>query len=241
MKRLFFVLFLLFSRAYGDIPALEKLTKTPVQEWSQPGDRWTFKERFEDKREDILPILESMGMFSAKWAQHAHYDYALVLGALHASVENRIEHLIKEWKRGTRFDQIVFLTGQRPLHQEKEAQFLSLRTETAMMLHIWETLEMPQELRDVPLVVIDAPPLPLRGRPTTESTVYAWLQVDPSPGTVLMVSSQPFIGYQTAILEVLLPAFFIEGVGKEGGRTFLLSILLDTVGKQHTWEAKLAR
>ncbi|MCB1110695.1 MAG: hypothetical protein KDK64_06895 [Chlamydiia bacterium] len=237
MKRLLLVLFLLFSCVYGDIPSLEKLTKTPAQAWVQQGDRWTFKERFEEEREDIIPLLESMGIFSEKWAQHAHYDYALVLGALHTAVESRMGHLIEEWKRGTRFDQIVFLTGQRPLHQEKEAQFLHLRTETAMMVHVWETLEMPPELRDIPLVVIDAPPLPLRGRPTTESTVYAWLEVNPSPGSVLMVSSQPFIGYQKAILEVLLPAFSIEGVGKEGGRTLPLSVLLDTVGKQHACEA----
>lgn len=174
-------------------------------------------------------------MFKTKWATKKHYDYALVLGALHGSVEMRINHIVEEWNRGIRFDTIVFLTGQRPLHVEKEKEFLSLKDEAAMMVYVWETTNMPPELYEIPLTVVDAPPLPLRGRPTTESTVYAWLELSPNPGSILMVSSQPYIGYQMAVLSTLLPLFEIEGVGQEGGRTLPISVLLDTIGKEACW------
>jgi hypothetical protein len=239
-KRFFILSLLLTSFLFCDIPTLEQITKSSPQEWIQKGDRWTFKERFEDKRDEIYPVLDSMGMFETQWASGKHYDYALVLGALHGSVEMRINHIVEEWKRGTRFDQVVFLTGQRPLHLEKEKEFLSLKNETAMMIHVWETTSMPPELRAVPLTIVDAPPLPLRGRPTTESTVYEWLELSPSPGTILMVSSQPYVGYQRAVLNTLLPLFEIEGVGQEGGRTLPISVLLDTLAKEACWTTALS-
>jgi len=233
-----FLLSLIFSFSLFASSQLEHITECNPQEWIQKGDRWTFKDRFEDKREEILSVLDSMGMFEAKEATQSHYDYALVPGALHGSVKRRIDHLIKQWNQGVRFNMIVFLTGQRPLHLEKEKAFLPLKTETAMMIYTWEQAKMPLELREVPLVVIDAPPLPLRGRPTTESTVYVWLKHNPKPGSILMVSSQPYVGYQQAILQTLLPSFTIEGVGAEGGSSLPTSVLLDTLGKQLSWENK---
>lgn len=234
-KRFFILSLLLTSFLFCDIPTLEQITKSSPQEWIQRGDRWTFKDRFEDQRDEICPLLDSMGMFETKWASEKYYDYAFVLGALHGAVEMRIHHIVEEWKRGVRFDNVVFLTGKRPLHIEKEKKILSLKNETAMMVHVWETTEMPPELRAVPLTIVDAPPLPLRGRPTTESTVYAWLEMSPELGSILMVSSQPYVRYQKAVLGTLLPLFEIEGVGQEGGRTLPISILLDTIGKEVTW------
>lgn len=234
-KRFFILSLLLASFLFCDTPTLEQITKSSPQEWIQKGDRWTFKDRFEDQRDEIYPVLDSMGMFETKWANEKHYDYALVLGALHGAVEMRIHHIVEEWKRGIRFDNVVFLTGQRPLHLEKEKEFLFLKNETAMMVHVWETTEMPPELRAIPLTIVDAPSLPLRGRPTTESTVYAWLELSPKPGSILMVSSQPYIRYQRAVLNTLIPSFEIEGVGREGERTLPISILLDTLGKEICW------
>lgn len=238
-KRLYVLFLFFFSLLTADVPTLESITRSSPTEWVQRGDRWNFKGRFEDQREELYPVLEKMGIFDAHWAQKSHYDYAIVLGALKSAVESRMQHLISEWERGVRFDKVVFLTGQRPLHPTKEESLVHLKNETAMMLHVWNALEMPEEMREVPLTVIDAPPLPLRGRPTTESTVYAWLEMEPEPGVALMVSNQPYVGYQQAVLQVLLPHFMIEGVGAEGGRTLPLSILMDTIGKECTWKARL--
>ncbi len=217
---------------------LEALTGTPCIEWFQPGDRWTFKDRFEGERETILPLMKNLGMFAAKHGKRDHYDYGVVLGSLRSTVEKRIGHLIDEWNRGVRFDTVVFLTGQRPL-QPKEILDVSLQTETEMMVDVWGYMEMPEELRALPLVVVDAPPLTGRDRPTTACTVDSWLAMTPEEGTLLAFSSQPYVGYQQAVLRALLPETFeVETVGAAGGESLPISILLDTLSKQMTWEEK---
>ena len=114
--------------------------------WIQKGDRWTFQDRYENKREEILDTLNAMGWFEAKHALKNHYQYGVVLGSLYTSVQKRMHFLLEEWNRGVRFDTIVFLTGQRPLHPTKEKAFSG--TETTMMLQTWDNIEKPKALRD---------------------------------------------------------------------------------------------
>lgn len=263
MMRYFFLFFLLCSSLFAELVdehgqptapllslfevlntphegSLETLAQNAQKFWHQKGDRWTFQDRFEEQKEQILPLLEELGCFKTVQAKHNHYQYGVVLGALAVTVEKRIQFLVQEWKRGIRFDEIIFLTGQRPLHPQKEAQFLDhAKTETDMMLLVWQQTSMPPELRAIPLVVIDAPPVPDRGRPTTASTVYAWLDERPIPGTCLVFSSEPYVGYQNSILSYLLPvSFSIETVGPEGGRHYSTAILIDNVAKWLDWESK---
>lgn len=199
--------------------------------WIQQGERWTFQDWMEDRREEILPFLKEMGYFDERHATETHYNYAVVLGSLHASVKRRMTFLIEEWNRGIRFDQVVFLTGQRKLHPEKEP-FPHLEMETDMMEWTWNQLEMPEELRALPLIVIDAKPHPFRQRPNTMLTVQRWLQDRPLPGSCLVFSCQPYLNYQEQILKMVLPTTFtVETVGPGGGSTSPLSVLLDTVAR----------
>lgn len=235
MNRIICLLLCTFS-LFGDTftDRLSEITEVSPQEWIKSGDRWTFRDEFEESRTEIVALLDQMGWFETKQATKMHYKYGVVLGALQPSVEKRINHLIEEWNRGVRFETIVFLTGNRPLHPEKEAAFSG--TETDMMLATWESSPLPKDLRALPLVVIDAPPLPERGRPTTESTLYAWLEENPLPGSALFFSSQPYVQYQDAIIQAVLPQTFIsETIGPEGGKTLPTSVLLDTVGKWNHW------
>ena len=236
LKRLIIIFLFLAYSINGDdfISKLSQLTEMPPQTWIQSGDRWTFQDIAEEKRSDILAVFEEMGWFEAKHASKKHYDYAVVLGALHASVQRRITHLINTYNRGVRFDAVVFLTGKRPLHPEKESSFRGM--ETDMMIEVWKAASLPKELRDLPLIVVDAPPLPERGRPTTESTLYAWLNKAPKEGSCLFFSSQPFVNYQDAIIKhVLPPSFETETIGPEGGRGLPVAVLLDTVAKWLNW------
>lgn len=237
MKRIILLLLFLTSAIYGEvhnltpIQTLEKITECPSMGWIQQGERWTFQDWMEDKRGTILPLLEKLGYFEKKEAQESSYQYGVVLGSLHASVKRRIAFLIKEWERGVRFDSIVFLTGQRKLHPEKEP-FENLETETEMMVWTWKNAQMPDELRALPLTIIDAKPHPFRERPNTLITVQTWLSQKPLPGKCLVVSCQPYLNYQYQILRMVLPEeFSIEIVGPEGGKQNPLSILLDTVAR----------
>lgn len=213
------------------IQALEELVDCPFMGWIQQGERWTFKDWMEEKRASIIPILDNLGYFEEKQAQESSYQYGIVLGSLHASVKRRIAFLIEEWNRGIRFDSVVFLTGQRKLHPEKEP-FEDLETETDLMIWLWDCAEMPKELRDLPLLVIDAKPHPFRSRPNTLITVQSWLAQKPQPGKCLVFSCQPYLNYQHQILRMVLPEdFSIEVIGPKGGKQNPLSVLLDTVAR----------
>jgi hypothetical protein len=238
LKRLIILLLLGTYFLFGDsfISELCRLTEMPPQSWVQSGDRWTFQDVAEEKRSDILAIFEEMGWFEVKYASKKHYDYAVVLGALHASVIKRITHLVDTYNQGVRFDMVVFLTGQRPLHPEKESSFKGM--EIDMMLEVWNTFPLPKEVRALPLIIVDAPPIPGRERPTTESTLYAWLDMAPKEGSSLFFSSQPFVNYQDAIIKQVLPSSFkVETIGPEGGKKLPIAVLLDTAAKWMEWNS----
>ncbi|QVL57036.1 MAG: hypothetical protein KFB93_06555 [Simkaniaceae bacterium] len=236
MKRIVFLLLFLSSAICGEIhhspvQTLEEITECPFMGWIQQGERWTFQDWMEDKREIILPIIDQLGYFDEKRAKDPSYQYGIVLGSLHASVKRRIAFLIEEWERGVRFDSVVFLTGQRKLHPEKEP-FDGLETETEMMVWTWKNAQMPDELSAIPLVVIDAKPHPFRKRPNTLMTIQTWLSQKPSSGKCLVVSCQPYLNYQYQILRMVLPEeFSIEIIGPKGGNNNPLSVLLDTVAR----------
>lgn len=216
---------------------LSEITELAPQDWIQSGDRWKFAQEFEEKRTEITIHLDGAGWFAPQQASQRHYNYGVILGALHASVQKRITHLIDEWNRGVRFDAMILLTGRRPLHPEKESRFSG--TETDMIMETWDRSPLPERLRALPLVVVDAPPLPARGRPTTESTLHAWLEENPRGGTALFFSSQPYVHYQDAVIQAILPSWFIcETIGPQGGVDLSTSVLVDTVGKWHHWSSR---
>jgi len=236
-----------------DIPSIEAAKKN----WRQRGERWDFEEVSSEKEDAIHALLKDLGVFDQKIASKQHYKYGIVLGALIPAVRIRLGSLLDEWNRGVRFDYLVFLTGQRPLHVEKESIKVFLndkntdlafdkdwvydgnfpKNETEMMRSVFEQAALPEEIKKLPLIIIDAPPIPPLGRPTTESTVIEWLKTNPEKGSCLFFSAQPFVGYQDAILRCYLdPDFSVETVGRAGGLTFPTAILLDTVAKWLFWE-----
>ncbi len=216
---------------------LDRLAEACVKAWRQTGERWSFENRLEERRNEILPLIDRLEMLRPIHAKQKRYQYGVILGGLASSVKLRIDFLKEEFNKGVRFDALVFLTGERTLHPEKEREYLTVaRTETELMLKIWEQEELPQELRDLRLIVIDAPPAIGRSRPTTESTIIEWQKTSPNPGSCLFFSSQPYVNYQHAVVKALVPpSFSIETVGCGGGKTFPISILLNTVTQELEW------
>lgn len=214
--------------------SINHLAKSVKDQCSQLGDRWTFENRFEEKREMILPILETLGCFQSIHASQKHYRYGVVLGALRESIQRRFDFLIGEWKRGVRFDQIVFLTGERTIRESEKCKHLN--SEREMMVWLWNQTEMPSDLRSLPLLIIDSPAPFGRKRATTKSTLISWKKTNPDPGSALCFSSQPYIGYQDAVIKAVMPSSFqIETVGPEGGRGLPTSVLMDNLAKWLEW------
>ncbi len=215
---------------------LQSIVDATQKSWLQKDkERWEFEKRDEDKKDLLLPIFRELGMIDTVDASNTMYDYALVYGATYGSVVARIDHLVSQYKRGVRFNQVVLLTGQRRLGSYAADKELPYPTETEMMLALWKTMPMPATLRSVPLVLVDAPEQERNGRlvrPTTQDTLVEWLKTNPAPGTCLFVSNQPFSGYQEAVAKSVLPSSFtIETIGRQADSKMPIAVLLDNLAR----------
>ena len=232
--RRFLLIFLAISLhlfAGEPLEELVTLLGAPPKQWVQQGkERWEFEMLGEDKREEILPLLERLGFIDAIDAAEKEYDYAVVHGSLYPTIKNRIAHLVLQYQQGVRFREIVLLTGQRLLEKTKLEKDLPFDTETEMVLYAWKTADLPVEMRKLPLTVIDAKGQ--NGRPTTKDTLLEWLKSNPTPGRCLMISNQPYVQYQDALAKTCLTSdFIIETIGDRANENMPMSVHLDNIGR----------
>ncbi len=211
----------------------------------KPGtERWDINEQDRGNKELIHRQLMKMNLIDAVTPSKKKYDYALWMGAAYPRVQTRFEYLVQLWEQGVRFDQIVLLSGARPLtdaEQHALVQNFNLSddqiptTEAEAMKLVYKNSAMPESMKQVQLVVIDVPMQVAQNgmlaRPTTGDTVNAWMELQPQPGTCLVVSNQPYVGYQNSVTKTLLPHnFVVETVGEKSGDTNI-DVYLDTVAR----------
>jgi len=201
----------------SDLPINQLVSLLKEQWWQVNKERWEMQQQFEveEKKDQAFPLLKDLGCIETIKAQKMHYNYALVLGAVGKTMQRRLDFLYEEWKRGVRFDQIVLLTGQRDLNPELESYEKGLKSETDLFVYLFNHHPLKNT---APVIVIDSPKEKLLNgnlrRPNTASTIRDWVATQPKPGSCLTVSTQPFIGYQEAIVKFLLSnQFEIEAVG----------------------------
>jgi hypothetical protein len=167
---------------------------------------------------------------------HHTYDYAIIFGALIHTVRKRIAYLVKLWHEGIRWNSLVILSGQRNLDPILEsdttwndASLLPIKTswklsqvpktEIDMIQMVLEQSVLPADWTTIPTTLINTP-MQLKEfgllRPNTADTILCWLTTHPTPGSIVAISTQPYICYQDAILKRILPSSFsIETVGPE--------------------------
>jgi hypothetical protein len=200
-------------------------------------ERWEIGSPYENSKEELLPVFIQLGLVREIKASGIHYTYGLVLGATFERVHERLNFLLSEWERGVRFDKLVFLTGERKLSEKEQtdlAQFTDklIRTESEMMLWVYNSAKLPPEIKALPFIVINAPAQPGAPRATTKDTILAWLEQNPQPGPVLVASSQPYINYQHTVLSTFLPEkFYLESIGPAAPFTTTVGEYLDTIAR----------
>jgi len=197
--------------------------------WMQQGkERWEFTSRYESLRPQLWPLFEEMGMVREVKPTQTHYSTVLLLGALLERVQARIDYLAQT---EVTYDQIVFLTGQRPLRESEKNQLPLLETEAQMVRWVYERSALP---KNVPVLWIDAP---MKGtqRPNTADTISAWLKTNPLPESCLAISNQPYVRYQGAVLQRLVP-FPVETVGPSILGNPSVDLMLDTLAREWTYE-----
>jgi hypothetical protein len=212
------------------------------------------------KRDAILAIAEKMGLFAPSLPALTNYKYGICLGAFLGTVRERLHTLVELWKKGIRFETLVFLGGERDLRKaEGEPDSLSslcneslsplpfkkgwtleknipYATEYDMMKIVWAQVEIPEDMKvalENKVVFVNAS----KGnslRPSTGDTYQAWLNDhSPIPGTVLAVSSPLFWSYQQLVAENILgDLYLVETVAPAAEKEKQkIVVVLDTLAK----------
>jgi len=240
MKRILLLFTLLFTTAFGcpsetlllvldrfgicHDGSWESIQQETEKAWL-PGrhvERWEIESIEGCTDEESYALFTPLGMTQSIYASDCYYTYALVLGATESVVKQRFLFLKDEWNRGVRFNQIVVLTGDRPLADFERSD---AKNETEMMKLVFRELDLPKVWENM-VVFIDTPrPEGLR-RPHTHHTFEEWLKTNPPPGSKLLVSNQPFAYRQGAIARNYLTCVTPIGVGftveELKGRTHVL-------------------
>ena len=206
---------------------LVSIVKATQAQWlRKPGqERWDIVEQDWAQRDVKNNLFKKMGIIDEIKPASKEYAYALLMGATVSRVKMRLQSLIDVWNDGVRFNEVVILSGARPLI-DSELQECAQNypdalpaTEADMMKLVYAHAIMSEDMRQVPLFVIDVPMLEtvdgtLR-LPTTGDTVDLWLKSNPVPCKCLVVSNQPYVFYQDSVAKGFLPqTFTVESFGQ---------------------------
>jgi hypothetical protein len=218
------------------IPEDADLVEQTQKSWlrSPTQERWEMAELSPFQKQLVQQWATENGLYEAWTPSLKSYDVALILGATTERMQTRLEYLIKMWKEGIRFNEIVWLTGERPLDSRVDHLSDVCATESSASYILWEKADLPEEMRNLFVTFMN---VPMNGskRPNTEDTLRSWLRFCPKPYTCLFVSDQPFCGYQFATIKANLPtAFPFDVIGKAAdpdSHPSAAAITLDTLAR----------
>lgn len=216
--------------------------KTQALWLRQPG-----KERWEMNLKDwgvdstaIIKFFDALHMIEMIEPEREKYEHVCWMGAAYPCLEHRLEYLIFLWNKGVRFNSFVILSGARPLTNSevisvKNKYGIEVKTEAECMKLVYDKIAMPKDMSAMPVTFINVPMLTnLDGslrRPTTADTIEFWLKYKPKQGDVLIISNQPYVCYQEAVVKALLPeGFNVEGVGAKSDHT-KIDVYLDNLAR----------
>lgn len=211
-------------------------------------ERWEVAELSSDQRSFVLNWGIEQGLYAPQKPVSKSYDKALILGATTSRMQMRLHYLKQLWEEGVRFDEIVWLTGDRPLDERVDGLTDRCSTESEAARLLWEEEALAEGMRELPVVFI-AVPMKIEGssqkRPNTEDTLVAWLQHSPEPCKALFISNQPFCGYQFAVVKAILPEEFLFDLVGPGADPMnhqaAAAIMLDSLARWIYQEDLIAR
>ena len=208
-----------------------KLEETQVK-WLRPAqkERWEIDELAVDKKIVVIEWAKRAGLFEEWTPILKHYDKAFILGSTTKSMQERLKYLSKLFDQGITFNEVVFLTSERPLDRRVDDFCDLCKTETEAAKIIWKTADLSQEIRTIPVIFISPPCQGLK-RPTTQENIKSWLAQNQTPVTALFVSSQPHAIYQYAVINHTLPESYLFDVVTEKAAPLSAVIILDTLAR----------
>ena len=228
---------------------LESIIRATQQWRRKPGqERWEMVDLqlSEEKHQEVLDKLSKLNLVKEIKPESRHFEYALVLGATVPRMERRLMHLARLWQEGIRFNQLIFLVGQRKLTEgvDKVDHLISkssnqtllpsaLKTETDGSKLVYQALEIPEAMRERPVLFVDSPDVWTGEewrRANTRDTIEYWLKQSPVSGTTLVLSDQPHALYQLEVVRQALGNRFVpEVAAKEADTDTRIILYLDAL------------
>lgn len=220
------------------IPEDADLIAETQKQWLRGNvERWETKELPEYEKELVLHWAEGNEIFTVWEPKQNYYDKACILGATTFRMQQRFDYLISLWENGIRFNQVVWLTGERPLDPSVDDYLDEAKTESDAAKLIWERTTLPAGMKNISVVFVSSPMKNVKGemrRPSTGDTIDAWLETNVRACSALFISNQPYCGYQFAVLKTLLPeyvAFDVAGKGVDEDHYPTAAVTLDTIAR----------
>lgn len=239
---------------------IEDIVQQTQKAWLRKSgtERWQIEDKYEELREELLPLFNKLETLETIYPQNSIYDYCIVFGSLVDNIRNRLAYALELWNQGIRFKKLIFLVGQRPLDPNLESEailydyhnsnlpirpewqkpYILPKTETDAAKMVFEQAYLPNDFtKTVSIEFIDATgKITLEDiftRPTTADTISTWLATNPAPGTILAISHQPYVGYQYTVAILLIPKIFsLEVIGKKVTNEELkIAIMLDNLAR----------
>ena len=204
----------------GDILDLVQLTQTYLSLRSGNKERWEVTPSVwmeQSDKKTILEKLKTLQVINSVYPTIKNPDAICILGSTFKSIKERLAYVSKLLSEGIKTKQLILLVGERrasinvdgneaelqAVAQEFGINDLSQLTETHLGKKAYQTSAIYNKL---PIHVIDTPSGNLP-RPTTETTIMelnTWLQGHSEIQTIVFISNQPHVRYQTAIITEVL-------------------------------------
>ncbi len=236
---------------------LKTIVEQTQKEFLRPANKERWEVGYETKMnpETAMTLFDQLGLIKEVKPSAQQYNYAFVMGALAPRVRLRLNYLVELFKQGIQVEKIIFLGGARPLERELESETILCnpditqfpinpawhkpkklpKTEIEMMHMIYEQMDLPLEFRAIPVEFIDTPMQQNTDgtirRPSTNDIIKQWLKTKPEYGSILLVSNQPYVGFQDATARSLLSKnFSIDSVGSKSTEQ-KQNIYLDSIAR----------
>jgi hypothetical protein len=193
-------------------------------------ERWEIEELPIESKLVVLEWAKRAQLFEEWIPKLNHYDKAIILGATTPTMELRLKYLSELFERGVTFDELVFLTAERPLDRRVDHFCDQCFTETEAAKLIWKRGDLPKKMKAIHVSFYSAPMVGLN-RPTTRENMKSWLSQNQNSSTCLFVSNQPHAIYQYAVIKNNLPESCLFDVVAAGGQQKNTAIILDMLAR----------
>jgi hypothetical protein len=246
---------ILYSMGISCESDLKNVVMITQQKWLRKNDRAQLDE-IDKKKEDYIYQLKDLGCVDKIFPSKKNYDYCLLLGGDYQTFISRLEYLIDRWEKGVRFNTLIFVGEYRLIDFEREKKLLLNnsnkqikekahqklpQTEIDMMKFVYENRDIPLQMRELKTLFISSPisgaPAIVKNNVIQSSNIYdailTWFNTQrPSPGSCLVVSSQPYVGYQESIVRSVLRNYFeVEAIGDGALSDTKVSVYLDNLAR----------